>query len=195
MNRSFKVALVAAAVAAIFPASAFAHPMKGVGDFYAGMLHPLTTVETVLPLIALSLLAGQQRRETAINIIAAFPASLALGALLIAIRPLPAWLGTFELLMTAVAGLLIAWARPFPRWIPIALSVLIGLAIGWSNGAELTSDISALRFVAGLAIVGLLATTYGTGLVRRFRMEWAQIAVRVVGSWLAAVGILVFGLK
>jgi len=59
----------------------------------------------------------------------------------------------------------------------------------------LTSDISALRFVAGLAIVGLLATTYGTGLVRRFRMEWAQIAVRVVGSWLAAVGILVFGLK
>jgi urease accessory protein len=182
-------------VIGLLSSAAFAHPMKGVGDFYAGMLHPLITIETLLPLLGISLLAGQQSRETAIKMLAAFPAALALGSALILFRPLPARLATLELLITASLGLLIALGRRIPDWIPIALSVLIGLSIGWSNSVEITGDVSAVRFVAGLAIVGLLITTYGIGLVRRLKLEWMQIAVRVVGSWLAAVGILVLGLK
>lgn len=195
MNRSLRMFLVVPVSVVVFHSCAFAHPMKGVGDFYAGMLHPLTTVDTVLPVIALSLLAGQQQRETAIKIIAAFPAALAAGTLLIALRPVPTALATFEVLITITAGLLIALARTFPSWVPVGLSIFIGLAIGWSNGAEITSGISAVRFVVGLSMVGLLATSYGIGLVRRLKMEWAQVAVRVVGSWLAAVGILVLGLR
>lgn len=179
----------------IFSSSAFAHPMKGVGDFYAGMLHPLTAVETLLPLLGLSLLAGQQRRETAIKMIVTFPAALAAGTLFILLRPLPARLATLELLVTACLGLLIALARSVPAWIPVGLSILIGLSIGWSNSVEITDGVSAVRFVAGLSIVGLLITSYGIGLVRHLKLEWMQIAVRVVGSWLAAVGILVLGLR
>lgn len=195
MNRPFRIVLVLAVSVVVLQSCAFAHPMKGVGDFYAGMLHPLTTMDTVLPLVALSLLAGQQQRETAVKIIAAFPAALAAGTLLIAFRPVPTSLATFELLITAAAGLLIALARTFPSWMPVGLSMFIGLSIGWSNGAEITTEISAVRFVAGLSMVGLLAITYGVGLLRHLKMEWAQVAVRVVGSWLAAVGILVLSLK
>lgn len=195
MKRWTEKALRVLLTVGIFSSCAFAHPMKGVGDFYAGMLHPLITVEALLPLLGLSLLAGQQARETAIRMIVIFPAALAIGTLLILVRPLPAQLTTSELLITACMGLLIALARRIPVWIPIGLTVLIGLSIGWSNSVEIVGDVSAVRFVAGLSVVGLLMTSYGIGLVRHLKLEWMQIAVRVVGSWLAAVGILVLGLK
>jgi urease accessory protein len=182
-------------VIGLLSSAAFAHPMKGVGDFYAGMFHPLITVETLLPLLGLSLLAGQQSRETAIKMLATFPSALALGTLFILFRPVPARLATLELMITASLGLLIALRRRVPVWIPIGLSVFVGLSIGWTNSAEITGDVSAVRFVAGLSVVGLLITSYGIGLVRHLKLEWTQIAVRVVGSWLAAVGILVLGLK
>ena len=177
------------------PSGAFAHPMKGVGDFYAGMLHPVTTIETIVPLIALSLLAGQQRREIAIKILAAIPAAIALGTLLILIRPVPASIGVANLVITAIAGLLIAIARPLPSAIPISISIFFSVAVGWANAAEITQGISPVRFISGLAVVSLLLTAYGIGLVRRSRFEWSQIAIRVVGSWLAAIGILVLGLR
>ena len=195
MKRGIKKLARVLLMIGLLSSAAFAHPMKGVGDFYAGMLHPLVMVETLLPLLALSLLAGQQSRETAIKMLATFPAALALGTVLILLRPLPARLATLHLLITASLGLLIALARRIPAWIPIGLSVLIGLSIGWTNSAELTADVSAARFIAGLSVVGLLITSYGIGLVRHLKLEWMQIAVRVIGSWLAAVGILVLGLK
>lgn len=179
----------------LVPAVAFAHPMKGVGDFYAGMLHPITTIETILPLLALSLLAGQQPRETAIKILAAFPASLALGTVLIFVRPVPERLTSLELMITALSGILIALSRPLLSTIPISLGVILGLVMGWANASEISNDVSAARFVAGLVVVGLLITAYGIGLVRRLKPEWTQIAVRVAGSWMAAVGILVLGLR
>ena len=195
MKRSLlRVARLSASVL-LLSSAAIAHPMKGVGDFYAGMLHPLTSMEAILPLVALSLLAGQQRRETAIKILAAAPAALAVGTLLILVRPASSPLGMIELAITALAGLLVALARKLPASVPIALTVALCLAIGWANAAEITPDISPFRFIAGLALVGLMLTAYGIGLVRAAKVEWTQIAVRVVGSWLAAVGILVLGLK
>jgi urease accessory protein len=179
----------------LVPSAAFAHPMKGVGDFYAGMLHPVTTIETILPLIGLSLLAGQQNRKTAVKILVAFPAAILFGACLSLLRSVPPSIGIADLVITVVIGLLIAAARPWPSALPISIGVLLGVAIGWANATEMTSEVSAARFIAGLTVAGLLMTTYGIGLVRRFRVEWSQIAVRVVGSWLAGIGILVLGLR
>lgn len=179
----------------LVPSVAFAHPMKGVGDFYAGMLHPIMTVETILPLVALSLLAGQQQRETAIKILAAFPASIALGTLLIFVSPVPGRALTLELVITALTGILIALARMLPSIVPIGVGVVLGLSIGWANASEITKDVSAARFVAGLVVAGLLMTAYGIGVVRRLKPGWTQIAVRVAGSWMAAIGMLVLGLK
>lgn len=67
--------------------------------------------------------------------------------------------------------------------------------MGWANGIEITAAVSPIRFIAGLGLVALLVVTYGVGIVRRFRAPWMQIGVRVAGSWIAAVGILVSGLK
>ena len=48
------------AAAGLLPAPALAHaPLAGGGDFYAGLLHPLTDLPAILPLLALALLAGR----------------------------------------------------------------------------------------------------------------------------------------
>ena len=107
--------------------TAFAHPMKGVGDFYAGMLHPVVTIESVLPLIAFSLLAGQQRRETSVYLLATFPVALIVGALLASLRDVPAYLGVVQLTSdSVVSASLVALARRVPSWLLIALGAVLG---------------------------------------------------------------------
>jgi urease accessory protein len=187
--------VAAVGIATLSPLPAFAHPMRGVGDFYAGMLHPVVTMETVLPMVALSLLAGQQRRKTAIHLLAAFPAALIVGALLASLRDAPSSLGVVQLILTAGFGILVAFARRVPSWLLVALGAVLGISAGWANAAELVGQASRFRFIAGLAVVGLLLLVYGNGLVRNLKWEWTQIAVRVVGSWIAAVSILVLGLR
>lgn len=194
MRRTFYLVLRACAVLLI-PSSALAHPMKGVGDFYAGMLHPVLSIEMILPLVALGLFAGRQRRETAIGVLAAFPVAILAGTLLIFVRLVPSFIGAVILAITAVLGGLIALSKALPSAIPIAMAVLLGLAIGWTNASEITPQMSPARFVAGLAVAGLLVSSYGVGLVRSLKFDWSQIAVRVAGSWLAAIGILVLGLR
>jgi urease accessory protein len=195
MSAIKKTIAVAASVVTLSPLPAFGHPMQGVGDFYAGMLHPVVTIETVLPIVALSLLAGQQRREAAIRLLAAFPAALIAGALLASLRNAPSYLGIVQLILTAGFGVLVAFARRVPSWLLVALGAVLGFSAGWANAAELAEQASRLRFIAGLAMVGLLLLVYGNGLVRNLKWEWTQIAVRVVGSWIAAVSILVLGLR
>ncbi|MGB8014186.1 MAG: HupE/UreJ family protein [Terriglobales bacterium] len=185
----------AAGLATLTPLPAFAHPMPGVGDFYAGMLHPIITIDTVLPFVALSLLAGQQRRETAIHLLAAFPAALIAGALLATLGNAPSYLGIVQLILTAGFGILVALARPVGSWLLVAPGVVLGISVGWANAAENFGQVNRFRFILGLAVAGLLLLAYGNGLVRNLKQEWTQIAVRVVGSWIAAVSILVSGLR
>jgi urease accessory protein len=51
--------------------------------------------------------------------------------------------------------------------------------------------------VLGLVAAALLATGYGlvvSDALLRLKPTWPQVAVRVAGSWVAAVGILVLGM-
>jgi urease accessory protein len=179
----------------LWPSHVFAHPMKGVGDFYAGMLHPITAIACVLPMIALGLLAGQQSRTAAIGILSSFPLACGLGTCLGMIIPVSPHGTVINTAAMAVLGILIALNRPLPLHLSVGLAVVLGITIGWVNGGELTPETSPYRFIPGLMLVALLLVSYGIGLVRRLNVPWAQIGVRVAGSWIAAVGILVLGLK
>ncbi|HEX4426562.1 MAG TPA: HupE/UreJ family protein [Terriglobales bacterium] len=195
MKRTLSIVCAIGSVFLIFPSSALAHPMKGVGDFYAGMLHPMISVECVLPIIALSLLAGQQNRRTAIGVLLSFPSASVLGALLALVFPVSPFVAVINTAAMAVLGVLVALNRSLPLEISVILSATLALTVGWSNGGELTSNTSAYRFVPGLAVVSLLLISYGIGLVRSLNMPWAKTAVRVTGSWIAAIGILVLSLN
>jgi urease accessory protein len=146
-------------------------------------------------MLALSLLAGQQNRDSAIAVLGVFPVMLVTGAIIGLFIPLPPQVGLIDTALMIVLGILVAWGGRLHVWLSLSLSALLGLTVGAANGAEVITGVSAYRFIPGLALVGLLLVAYGIGLVRRLKAPWMQIGVRVVGSWIAAAGILAMSIK
>lgn len=198
MQTGRRIAMVAAWIAA-FPLLAVAHPIKGVGDFYAGMLHPLTSLDFVLPLIALALFAGQQRREAAIAALGVFPIALMASAATMAVLHISStslphtmeWLGPAVM---SVTGICVALSLRVPTLAAAPLFGICGFILGATQGLETSPTTSAPKFILGVGCAGLLVTAYGIGLVRRLQRPWAHIAVRVAGSWVAAAGLMVLAL-
>jgi urease accessory protein len=189
------VSVQALVIALLIPTVASAHPIKGVGDFYAGMLHPLTALEFLLPWIALALFAGQQGRRAALLTLGIFPLALMSGAVLAQIVPLPAWVPAVNLALIPLVGLAVAFGLSYPNTVTVLLVTVVGLLHGLANGSEITAAMSPWRFIPGLAAVAILVLTYGIGLVRSLEKPWTRIAVRVAGSWIAAAGIMVCAFK
>jgi urease accessory protein len=195
-QRSWRTAARATAALglALLSTGAHAHSSaKGVGDFYAGFLHPLTALEHVLPFLALGILCGQQgqRAQAALPL---FWIALMLGATVALWLPgLPA-VDLINILSALILGALIAAAFPLPVPVYLTLALVFGLSHGYANGAAITRLIRPYLFIPGVGLAGLVVTGYGvimTDYVLRRKVGWMTIAVRVAGSWIAAIGLLV----
>jgi len=167
------------------------------GAFYAGLLHPLTAPERVLPMLALGLLAGQRGLNESQGVLLAFVVALAAGAGLAPSGTAPGWIALLNVGSLVVIGGLVATAWRWPVALLYALALGFGATHGYANGAALPLDGSPPIFVLGLVAAALLATGYGlvvSDALRRLKPNWPRVAVRVAGSWVAAVGILVLGM-
>lgn len=179
---------------ALLSAGAQAHSsIKGVGDFYAGLLHPLTTLEDVLPFLALGILAGQQgtRVQSALPV---FWIALMVGVTVSLWVPSLPTVGFINIVSALVLGALIAACVAFPVPVYIALAVLFGLSHGYANGSAITPQTKPYLFIPGVALAGLLVAGFGEVVAEyalRRKIGWMTIAVRVSGSWIAAIGVLV----
>lgn len=166
------------------------------GAFYAGLLHPLTAPEHVLPMLGLGLLAGQHGLHQGQSVLLAFPLALALGASLALLYPAPEWallLNLANLASAVLFGGLVAAALRLPTTLLSTLAALFGLTHGYVNGAAITPNLSPAIFILGLVTAALLALGYslgGTAYLLRLKPVWIPIAVRVAGSWITAIGIL-----
>ena len=75
----------------------------------------------------------------------------------------------------------------------VGLAMVLGLAHGWMNGAGLAQAQSGALGMVGIisalfVIVALLA-----GPVVALHAAWARVVVRVAGSWITAIGLLMLG--
>lgn len=170
-----------------------AHIVPGVTDFYAGLLHPLTAVEHVLVLVAVGLLAGQQARPVALRTLLLFVLLLAASAACARTIGAAVHLDTALLASIVAMGGLVAARWPLPASVVYASVGIVAVLHGVANVAEMRPAMSLVRFVAGAALAAFIVTTYAVGAARRARAPWAEVAVRVAGSWIAAVGILAWG--
>ena len=177
------------------PTPALAHGGLAVGDFYSGMLHPLLHFETLLPALALALWSGQLGSPLSWRLPLAFLGAALVGAvagsLEVALYPGPALLR----LSMLVLGLLVAARGRLPASLAMAVVLLFGLYEGQSNTYDPETKIERpLLFIAGVgSSIGLILFHVVTRVVR-YRAFWVQMAVRVVGSWIAATGLLVLAL-
>jgi urease accessory protein len=186
-----------AAIGALVVASAAdAHALDPrMGDFYAGMTHPLTALEHVLPIIALGMLVGQRGLKQSQAVLLVFPAAFALGAALATIVAAVTWLFAVNIAWAVLLGVLVAAApRRFPPAILCAVAGGAALTHGYANGQAMTPDTQPLLFIAGMAIAAFVSLAYVAvfvDFVLRHKPQWLRIAVRALGSWIAAIGILV----
>ena len=191
-----------AAVGTLLPVLAWAHPAAAhtldnrFGDFYAGVAHPVTALEHAPPLLAMGLLAGQQGERAARWLVLVFPLALLIGAGLAAAAPwLPA-MGLLNATSFVVLGLLLAAAWRLPLPVLIALGAVFGISHGYENGRAMGSDTAVHLFVLGVATVGGVVTALvSAATIDLAATTWSRVAVRIAGSWIAAIGIMTIGLR
>jgi len=160
------------------------------GDYYAGMFHVLSAIEYLLPLLSLGLIAGQQGAKASRLMLTSFLSGLFLG--MISGFPMKEY-GLFSYLCIAsfiLFGGLVALQLKLSLKVAVTLASYLGILIGMANGAAWERAISPLNYSAGVISTALVLVIMLTGLVIAMEKSWQRIAVRIVGSWIAAIGIM-----
>ena len=187
-----RLAIVGLALAA--PAVARAHLVNsGLGPFYDGVSHFALTPEDVLPALALALLAGQRGVVTGRAVVFSLPGAWLLGGLAGLAWPSTALAPVLHIgSLVAVGGLVAAEAR-VRLALMVSLSVGLGCAHGYLNGSVMAHTRLGALGLAGIVSALFVLVTLSAALVVGTRVPWGRIAVRVAGSWIAAIGLLAFG--
>ena len=96
-----------------------------------------------------------------------------------------------DLLVVVALSLLGGMAgKQVSLWVMLPLVAVIGAVHGWLNGEAVaatgTSLLAGLGIVSAAAMVGLLLSAVSISLTA----SWQRVALRVAGSWIAAIGLL-----
>jgi urease accessory protein len=181
-----------AALAAASPAQA--HLMNsGFGPFYDGLAHPLISPEDLLPALAVTLLAGLGGARHGRLVLATLPSAWLAGmaaGFVIGLPAAPAWLMA---VMTALVGALVASDLRLPLAVLVAVAAGLGALHGYDNGRDLAATTGALLAILGIACALFVVVSLVAGQVAVLRAPWARLAVRIGGSWIAAIGLLMLG--
>lgn len=189
---SLPIAVTAGLLA--LPGVAQAHLVtSGLGPFYDGALHLLLSPRDLLGLLAAALLAGMRGREAARLTVIALPFCWLLGGLVglaLPLAPVPGW-ATLPTL--TVLGLLVATDVELPPILVALVAGAFGLLHGLDNGLALAAIGAGATSVAGIVVTVLVFVLLTSAAVVTLRAFPARVAVRVAGSWIVAVGILMLG--
>jgi urease accessory protein len=178
----------------LWPDTAQAHLMTtGFGPFYDGVMHLTLSPDDLLGVLALALLAGLAGASYGRTVLFCLTATWLVGGL-IGLQldqevSLPL-VNTFSFLMV---GLLVVLDLKLPLWLVTCLSIILGLFHGFFNGSAMSEagggTLALLGIVTGVFVVVTIAAAFITSL----RQTWTRVAVRVAGSWIAAIGLLLLG--
>lgn len=174
------------------PSIAQAHLVtSGAGPFFDGVAHFFVSLDDLLLVVALSLLSGLLGKTAARGLVLVLPLAWFVGMVLglsIADRiDGSGWATAFTLL---IGGLLLSFSPKLPTWMIALIAGMIGLAHGSWNGAAMrateTSVIASLGIMTAAGVVALMLSATAVSV----QQSWQRIALRVVGSWVAAFGLL-----
>jgi len=191
--RFLLVAFFLAAAVVLFPARAEAHlNSTGLGPVYDGFLHFFLSPEDLLPVLALSLYAGQRGAAFGRRALFLLPASWLLGG----------WTGLGHTMIASsvvsvvslllMGGLLAVDAKISLHWFP-GIILALGISHGYLNGAGLEKVDSSGIVLLGISTAAFILVALSASFAVPLRRYWASVVLRVAGSWIAACGILLAG--
>lgn len=164
----------------------------GLGPVYDGISHLALTPEDLLPTLAVALLAGLGGARYGRMTLFAVPAAWLAGGLagLVLKTPVNPYLTTVSFLV--LGGLVAADLKITPR-VMITLVSVFGLFHGYLNGSVMAQARLGLLGLIGITATVFVLITLVAGFVVSLKAKWTRTAVRVAGSWVAAMGILLLG--
>ena len=190
----FRRALAVAGGLLLLPAPSHAHLVNtGLGPFYDGVSHFALTPEDLLPALALALLAGQKGSRAGRLALFTLPGAWLLGGLVgLAFPTISSATALTTVSFLALGGLVAGDARLRPEWVT-GLALVLGLLHGYRNGAAMSQAKLGALGLLGIVTTLFVAVALVAALVVALRAPWSRIAVRVAGSWIAAIGLLLLG--
>jgi urease accessory protein len=193
-NRRWWLVAVAGGLGwAVCPSGAEAHLVTtGLGPLYDGLLHFALTPEDLVPALALTLLAGLRGATHGRRVLFVLPAAWLLGGVIGLMVPggvSPIWA---SLAFVVLGGLVAADAR-LPVGATTAMAALLGLGHGYLNGSALTQPGLDAVGLAGIVVAVFTLAALAASFVVPLRVMWTRVVVRVAGSWIAAIGLLLIG--
>jgi hydrogenase/urease accessory protein HupE len=178
----------------LWPAAAHAHlSTTGLGPVYDGISHLFMTFDDLIPVVAMALVAGLNGPTAGRRALFALPAAWLAGGLAgyqSGLAHLPAGVTSLSFL---ALGVLAAADRKLAPPVVTALAVAMGLMHGWLNGAGIAAAGREASGLVGITGAIFLLAALVSAWVVSLRQPWARIAVRVAGSWIAAIGLLLLG--
>lgn len=174
------------------PSSLSAHLVTtGMGPVYDGIGHLLLTIEDLVPVLALALYVGLRGAAAGRRAMFLLPLAWLIGGLvgsavsLTIFLPIPA----FSFL---ILGGLVAADLCIPAAAVTGLPIMLGLVHGFLNGAALKEEAGTLGLI-GITTILFVLVTLTSAFVVSLGKPWTRIAVRVAGSWIAAIGLMMIG--
>ncbi len=165
----------------------------GLGPVYDGIAHLVLSPADLAVVVVVTLLAAMRGARSGRWLLALLPAAWLVGGQAGLMFPASASLSMATGVSFLLAGALVAADRDLPLPVVAALASVIGAFHGFLTGAALAPSPSGALELTGTMVALIVVVTLLAGLVVSIKAFWARIAVRVVGSWIAATGLLMIG--
>jgi urease accessory protein len=173
---------------------AHAHLMNtGFGPFYDGLTHLFLTPEDLLPVVALALLAGLRGPRGGRIVLIVLPSAWLAASLASLLAAGRVNLPVATAAVTIALGALVAADLPLPPALIAGGAILLGFFNGRLNGLELAKANDGVMVILGIVCSLGVVMSLLAGQVASVRAAWARVAIRVVGSWIAAAGLFMLG--
>ncbi|EDY20631.1 hypothetical protein CfE428DRAFT_1828 [Chthoniobacter flavus Ellin428] len=167
--------------------------VQGMSSFMTGALHPLLTPSHVIILLALGLAVGQHiplRLGAPLKVFAGCSAiglALTTTGRIAGVHP-----GILSGIAFAIGGI-VAFGKKLPFAVPAILLGAGALAIGLDSGVEKGAAWTVFGTLSGTwvgLLVYLVNFAFYTSLAAEKKQQWLQIGIRVAGSWILAISVL-----
>jgi hydrogenase/urease accessory protein HupE len=193
MNPRWWGATLAGLGVSVSPPAAHAHLVTtGLGPVYDGLLHFAVSPEDLGPALALALLAGLRGAAHGRRVLFVLPAAwLLAGVVGLAAGGSPSPVLTCASFV--LLGALVAADVKVSLGATTTLAALLGLLHGYLNGAAMARPGLGGTALFGIAAAVFMFVVLAASSIVPLRAAWARVGVRVAGSWIAAIGLLLFG--
>jgi hydrogenase/urease accessory protein HupE len=166
----------------------------GLGPVYDGIGHFSLAPDDSIPVFALALLAGLRGKSAGRSVMFQLPLAWLCGGVAgLMAHSEPA--APLQCISFMTVGVLIATDLPLPDLAVVGVALAVGFLHGFLNGAgfQAAGPGNGVLELLGISVMIFVLATVFAALVVSIHAYWGRIVVRVAGSWIAAIGLLMLG--